>query len=182
MTQQSGPRNHQDPNIALNPLEGVPGTSAYNLPQSVDELRQYSAVTIQMLPEVVQQAIDAIHNGAGTGNWALIGNNCSSACAEPLGELGISPGSTSGLPWTPAKFWANIYLLHGKRHSGRWYSGLLGNAIGNTKEAPPDAGVDYGKPQFGMTTFDFIILQMRAPLKACVTIYGADGKPDTKCE
>jgi len=42
----------------------------------------FSPLTIQTSPEAAQQAIDAIGNGAGTGNRALLGNHCTSAAAR----------------------------------------------------------------------------------------------------
>jgi RHS repeat-associated protein len=82
-----GPQKHLDPAILSNPSEGVPGTTAFSLPTSADELRKnFTSLTIQTSPEVAQQAIDAIRNGAGTGNWSLFGNNCTSACAKLLKE------------------------------------------------------------------------------------------------
>ena len=60
------------------------------LPTNADELRHnFAALTIQTSPEVAQQAIDAIRAGAGTGNWALLGNNCTSSCAKVLREIGL---------------------------------------------------------------------------------------------
>jgi hypothetical protein len=81
-----GPQQHGDPGTLLHPLSGVPGTSEYSLPTSVDDAlrKNFTAVTIQTNPEVAQQAITLIRNGAGTGNWAILGNNCTTSCVKLL--------------------------------------------------------------------------------------------------
>ncbi|MCU1273495.1 MAG: repeat-associated core protein [Bryobacterales bacterium] len=95
-----GPQSHLDPNIPLHPFDGVPGTTAFNLPRTADELRQnFAAITIQTTPEVAQEAIDAIRAGAGTGNWALLGNHCTSACSKLLSEIGILPQRNYASPF-----------------------------------------------------------------------------------
>src|SRR5205807_9391134 len=113
-----GPQVPRDPGALFHPFSGVLGTSEYKLPTSVDELRQkFQALTIQTTPEVAQQAIDAIRGGAGTGNWAALGNNCASSCVKLLKEIGLSPGSNLGLPWTPERFWENIKAKYGNSAS-----------------------------------------------------------------
>lgn len=169
-----GPQTHFDPGIMnpVNAFSGVPGTSEFNLPQTVDDLRNnFSALTIQTTPEVAQQAIAAIRNGAGTGNWALLGNNCTSACAKVLRDIGLSPGSTGGMAWTPDKFWANLTLLYGKNRPPKPVRAVLGSTIGGSPLTAPQSqpGRDFGNPNYGMNTFDFIMLQLQAPLKACVS-------------
>ena len=174
-----GPQTHHDPNILSNPIEGVPGTSEFNLPRSVDELRNnFAALTIQTTPEVAQQAIDAIRAGAGTGNWAMLGNNCTSACATVLKDLGLSPGSKGFLPWTPSRFWANLYFKYGKSKQPAWLRWTV--QATSLIQRPVTTGYDYGNSRYGMNTFDFIMLQLNAPQKACVTTPGLNGGPPEK--
>jgi len=169
-----GPQIHFDPAI-MNPLNlfsGVPGTSEFNVPQTADDLRRnFSALTIQTSPEVAQQAIDAIHNGAGTGNYSLLGNNCTSACAKVLRDIGLSPGSTGGNPWTPDKFWANITMLYAKRRPPAPVRAILGATFGGSPLLAPQSrpGRDFGNANYGINTFDFIMQQLQAPLKGCVS-------------
>ncbi len=166
-----GPQKHLDPAILSHPLEGVPGTSEFSLPQNLDDLRQnFASLTIQTSPEVAQQAIDAIRNGAGTGNWALFGNNCTSACAKVLKDIGLNPGSKALLPWTPDKLWNNLNLLYGKSTSGP--KAFLANSLGgsNLFQGPYKNGADYGNPRYGMNTFDWLMLMLKAPVQGCVSV------------
>jgi len=178
-----GPQTHEG--ILTHPFEGVPGTSAFKIPQSVDELRQnFSSLTIQTSPEVAQQAIDAIRNGAGTGNWALLGNNCTSSCAKVLKEVGLSPGSNGGLAWTPDKLWANLNLLYGKKRPPGFVRSILGPTIGGSPLLTPSSqpGKDFGNPRYGMNVFDWLMLQLKAPVKSCVTVTdSATGTTSTEC-
>lgn len=180
-----GPQTHLDPAILSHPLEGVPGTSAFSLPQNADDLRKnFAALTIQTSPEVAQQAIDAIRNGAGTGNYAVLGNNCTSACAKVLKDIGLYPGSKGGLPWTPSKFWANLNLLYGKKRPPAFVRSILGSTIGSSPLITPSfqLGSDFGNPRFGVNTFDWLMLQLQAPMKACVTTSdSASGTSSTEC-
>jgi RHS repeat-associated protein len=173
-----GPQQHFDPGIPLHPFEGVPGNSEFSLPSNVDDLRRnFTAVTIQTDPEVAQQAIDAIRNGAGTGNWALLGNNCTTACVKLLKEIGLSPGSNMGMPWTPDRFWQNIQAKYGK--SANFFSRSLANTTGfGGLIYVPRNGQDSGNPRYGMDTFDRVMLMLKAPLHGCVS-YGADGHDKT---
>jgi RHS repeat-associated protein len=181
-----GPQTHLDPAILSHPFEGVPGTSEFNLPQTVDDLRKnFASLTIQTSPEVAQQAIDAIRNGAGTRNWALFGNNCTSACAKVLKDIGLYLGSKSGLPWTPTKLWANLNLLYGKGRPPAFVRSILGPTIGGSDLITPtfEPGRDFGNPRYGMDTFDWLMLQLKAPLKACVTVTdSASGTTSTECQ
>ena len=166
-----GPQKHLDPAILTHPFEGVPGTSEFRLPQTADDLRQhFAALTIQTSPEIAQEAIDAIRNGAGTGNWALLGNNCTSACAKVLKDIGVKTGSKALAPWTPDKFWNNLNLLYGKSASRS--TSFLANTLGgsNLIQEPPKNGVDYGSPRYGMNTFDWLMLMLTAPLQECVSV------------
>jgi len=113
-----GPDTRHDPDIPLNPNQGVPGTTTFDLDQinTADDLRQnFAALTIQTTPEVAQQAINAIRSGAGSGNWAMLGNNCTTACAKVLTDIGLSVGGKGWLPWTPSRFWANLYQKYANR-------------------------------------------------------------------
>jgi hypothetical protein len=166
-----GPQKHLDPAILTHPFEGVPGTSEFSLPQSADDLRQnFAALTIQTSHEIAQEAIDAIKNGAGTGNWALLGNNCTSACAKVLKDIGLKTGSKALAPWTPDKLWNNLNLLYGKSASRS--SSFLANTFGgsNLIQEPPKNGSDYGSPRYGMNTFDWLMLMLKAPLQGCVSV------------
>lgn len=162
-----GPQTHFDPGIPLHPFSGVPGTTDFGLSniQSADDLRShFAALTIQTTPEVAQQAIEAIRNGAGFGNWALLGNNCTSSCAKVLQDIGLSPGSRFGTPWTPSKFWANLNLLYGKNVQPSWYRSMLANTLGGSDlfTRPATPGTDYGNPRPGINnTFDYLFMMFR---------------------
>jgi RHS repeat-associated protein len=177
-----GPQSqyHEAAGMPWNWNSGVPGTSEFNLPQSADDLRQnFAALTIQTTPEVAQQAIEAIRNGAGTGNWSVLGNNCTTACVKVLKDIGLSPGSKGLLPWTPSKLWANLYLKYGKSKPPAFVRGAL--AATSLIQRPVSAGTDYGNPRYGTNTFDFVMQQINAPTKACVTTQGPNG-PETACQ
>ena len=47
----------------------------------------------------------------------------------------------------------------------------------------PQRGVDYGNPNYGSDTFDFIFRQeqIHPPTQACVTVQGNNG-PETSCQ
>jgi len=163
-----GPQLRRDPAALLHPWSGVPGTSEYELPTSAEELREnFQALTIQTNPEVAQQAIDAIRNGAGTGNWAALGNNCTSACVKLLKDLGLSPGSNLGLPWTPERFWNNLKAKYGNSSSPA--SRLLANTIGAGSFANIHNGTDFGAPRYGINTFDWLLLMLRSASTGTVT-------------
>jgi len=156
-----GPQVPRDPGALFHPFSGVLGTSEYKLPTSVDELRQkFQALTIQTTPEVAQQAIDAIRGGAGTGNWAALGNNCASSCVKLLKEIGLSPGSNLGLPWTPERFWENIKAKYG--NSASPFSRFMANTIGAGSFANVHNGIDFGRPRYPTNTFDWIILMLNS--------------------
>lgn len=162
-----GPQQH-GPGELLKPLSGVPGTTEYELPTSVDDLRQnFTAVTIQTNPEVAQQAIDAIRNGAGTGNWALLGNNCTSSCVKLLKDIGLSSGSNMGLPWTPERFWGNIQAKYGR--SSNPFSRFFANTFGSGSFSPAHNGEDTGNPRYGMDTFDWLMSMFRSAPQGNVT-------------
>jgi hypothetical protein len=146
----------------------VPGTTEYELPTSVDDLRKnFTAVTIQTNPEVAQEAIDAIRNGAGTGNWALLGNNCTTSCVKLLREIGLSPGSNAGLPWTPERFWDNIQAKYGR--SANPFSRLVANTIGAAGFSMPQNGTDSGNPRYGMNTFNWLMSMLNNAPQGAVT-------------
>ncbi len=47
--------------------------------------------------------------------------------------------------------------------------------------APPsEPGKDFGNPHYGMNTFDFVMLQLKAPLKACVSASDSQGNSTGK--
>ena len=107
-------------------------------------IKNFAALTIQTSPEVAQQAIDAIRNGAGTGNYAILGNNCTSACAKVLKDIGFNPGATL-LPWTPSKLWNNLNLLYGKNRLPASVRATLGTILGGGDWAASfQAGEDFG--------------------------------------
>jgi RHS repeat-associated protein len=163
-----GPQQAQNPGEVLHPFSGVPGTTEYNLPTSVDDLRKnFTAVTIQTNPEVAQQAIDAIRNGAGTGNWAALGNNCTTSCVRLLKDIGLSPGSNMGLPWTPERFWENIQAKYGQ--SSNSFSRFLASTMGAGSFGTPRNGTDTGNPRYGMNTFDWLMLMFRSAPQGTVT-------------
>lgn len=177
-----GPIERDISSIARNLKSGVPGTTVYDLPQSADQLREsFAALTIETNPEEAQAAIAAIRNGAGTGNWALLGNNCTSSTANVLREAGINPGP-SGIAWQPRFLWRNLFERYSSpsqhKHSRAVYRGeiLTSPVIGS------QPGVDYGSPRFGISTFDWIMLMMRSELKACVAVSdSATGTSSSQC-
>jgi RHS repeat-associated protein len=180
-----GPQTHFDPGIPLHPFKGVPGTTTFDLAdlKTADDLRHnFTALTIQTSPEVAQQAINAIRNGAGTGNWALLGNNCTSACAKVLRDIGLSTGSPA-IAWTPDVFFRNLAVRYGRNRPPAWMSAIFGNLASQLFQGPATPGMDWGNPRYGIDPFDFIMLQINIPLRACVTTPGLDGgPPETVCE
>jgi RHS repeat-associated protein len=177
-----GPRRHLDPNIPLHPFEGVPGTTVFNLPRTADELRQnFAAITIQTTPEVAQQAIDAIRAGAGTGNWALLGNNCTSACSKVLMEIGILRRRDYATPFQRTNtLWNTLRAKYQPNLSSSARSDLDRNTGSLFKV---NNGTDYGSPRYGMNVFDWLLLQMNAPVKACVSVSdSATGTKSTECK
>ena len=171
-----GPQTHHDAHIPLHPWSGVPGTPAYNLPTSVQELRDnFSAVTIQTNPEQAQQAIELIRNdGLGSGNWAIFGNNCTTSTAKLLKEIGVDIGHNLGLPWAPDVFMANIMALYGSEAD--WGSRLAAH-LGIARQVNMNPGIDYGHPRFGMDTFYWLMMEMK-PDSSSVTSSEEDHLPD----
>jgi hypothetical protein len=177
-----GPQRHLDPLIPLRPFEGVPGTTAFNIPGTADELRKnFAAITIQTTPEVAQQAIDAIRAGAGTGNWALLGNNCTSACSKVLREIGILPQRGYATPFQrPNTLWNTLRAKYQADLSPSARSNLSRNS-GSLFEVKN--GTDYGRPRYWTNVFDWLYLQLNAPVKACVTVFdSATGTKATDCK
>ena len=163
-----GPQTHNDPSAPLHPFSGVPGTSEYELPTSADELRKnFTAITIQTNPEVAQQAIDEIRNGAGTGNWAILGNNCVTSSVKLLKDIGLSPGSNLGLPWTPERYWENTNAIYGKSASP--FSRFLAGTVGAGSFGTQKNGVDTGNPRYRMNTFDWLLLMLKSAPEGTVT-------------
>ena len=177
-----GPQTHLDSGIPLHPFSGVPGTSAFAMPQTVDDLRNnFAAITIQTTPEVAQQAIDAIRNGAGTGNWALLGNNCTTACAKVLREVGLLGVNEFATPFArPTTLWNTLRLRY-QPNLSRWSKYSLSQNSGAMNKVMN--GTDYGSPRYGVNTFDWLMLQLKAPLKECVSISdSASGTKSTECK
>ena len=164
-----GPQQHLDPNIPLHPFDGVPGTTVFEIPKTADEARErFASLTIQTLPEVAQQAIDAIRNGAGTGNWAMLGNQCSSSCAKVLRDIGLlDPDASLVLPWNPHTLWNTLLLNYGKNLSRSERYNLFYNP-GSLRKT--NTGQEYGNSRYGMKTYDWLMLMLKAPLKACVSV------------
>jgi RHS repeat-associated protein len=169
-----GPVRHLDVNIMLHPSTGVPGTSEFQLPKTADDLRRnFAALTIQTSPEVAQQAINAIRNGAGTGNYTLFGNQCSSACAKVLQDVGLSPGSNH-VAWTPSKLWANLYLKYGKYQTPRVLSAILD--VTSFIQRPVPTGFEYGSPTLpSWDIFDFLNKAWNTTVEGCVSASDSQG-------
>jgi RHS repeat-associated protein len=155
-----GPQEHSLAAV-LRPREGVPGTTVFQLDATLtadDFRRNYTALTITTSPEIAQEAIDLIRAGAGTGNWAWRGNNCASSTAKLLADIGIDPG-WSLLPWFPASLWESLYHSYGTGASIVWWPG-----------GRYENGRDYGRPRFGIDTFYWLEMMLKAPVRAVVTV------------
>ncbi|HEU0123192.1 MAG TPA: RHS repeat-associated core domain-containing protein [Bryobacteraceae bacterium] len=177
-----GPQTHLDPNIPLHPFDGVPGTPAFSLPTSVDDLKShFASITIQTTPEVAQQAIDAIRNGAGAGNWALLGNNCTSACAKVLKEIGVLGRNSYLTPFPrPNTLWNTLRAKYQPNLSSSERLNLFRNSGSLFKV---NNGTDYGSPRYGLNTFDWLMLQLKAPLKECISVSdSASGHNSKDCK
>lgn len=179
------PEYHQKAGMPWNWSGGVPGTTAFDLDwiKTADDLRQnFAALTIQTSPEVAQQAINAIRNGAGSGNWAVLGNNCSSSCAKVLQEAGLSPGSKGHLPWTPSKLWWSLY----SKYANHQLPPALSRVVSATSliQRPVAPGLDYGSPSVpGWNIFDFLGKAWTRPVKACVSASDDQGnKVPEQCQ
>ena len=159
------------------------GTSVFKLPESVDQLKQgFAALTIQTSPEEAQRAIQAIRNGVGTGNWALLGNNCTSSVATILEEAGYSPGSP-GLAWQPRILWENLFKMYSDPAKRRYSRNYSRGDVSHSVIVESRSGTDYGSPRFGISTFDWVMLLMRSSqLKACVSVTdSATGTSSSQC-
>jgi RHS repeat-associated protein len=149
---------------------GTPGQEGFGLQsiQSADQLRQnFSSLTIQTTPEVTQEIINAI-NSAKDGNYQTIFNNCSDAAKRVLAAGGIGVFSDSG---TPGELWNGLYADYS---SASWFSRASAAFFGT---APHKNGRDYGRPRWGMDTFDMMFLLMK-PDNSSVT---ATQGPVTPC-
>ena len=150
-----GPQDARDAGTMAKEVFGgsVPGKENFDFdPKDIktpDDLRSnYMALTIQTSPEVAQEAINFIASHP-SGDYNLYTNNCTSACAQVLKDLGIISGGNLG-PWTPGDLWQKLYTS--PRYSPNGQSRSAGHNQGTR-------GNDYGRPRFGgMDTFDFLYL------------------------
>jgi RHS repeat-associated protein len=141
-----GPAKPGDPNQFV--PSGTPGQEGFGLQniQSADQLRQnFSAVTIRTTPEVAQEIVNAIKS-ANDGNYQAVFNNCTDAAKKVLAAGGIS--TTRGLP---SGQWDDLYTHYS---SDSWWKR-------HTLGAPFQLGHDYGRPRWGMNTFDMMFLLMK---------------------
>ena len=153
----------------------VPGTEAYALPSSADDLRQnYSSLTIQTTPEVAQAAINAIRS-TGSSTYTLYLNNCTTACEAALREAGIHLSDL-----TPKEAWENLYARYSKEglalkdawYYGFWQLSRAYSLIPGISAAPHQHGIDYGNSRYGMNPFDFVTLQLKSML-GCTETWNA---------
>jgi RHS repeat-associated protein len=170
------PEYHNSAGMPWNWISGVPGTTVFELDQfkTVDDLRNnFAALTIHTSPEVAQQAIDAIRNGAGTGNWAALGNNCTSACSKVLKDIGLlGPNSYLTYFARPSTFWNTLRAKYQPNLSSSQRSNLLQNS---GSLFPVTYGMDYGDPRWSMPTFDWIWLLLSNPPVGCVSASDSEG-------
>jgi len=147
------------------PFHDVPGDINYAYQgtshmSSVDELkRNYASLTIQTNPEDTQNAINAINSSnRSLKKWDVAGPNCASVCRDVVNKiLGLNSGALS-----PRGFWTDAYLKYSKAALARNANPTPGKTV---MEIPTGKGIDYGKPRYGMNTFDFVwlLLQQHQP-------------------
>jgi RHS repeat-associated protein len=137
---------------------------------SADELKQdFTSLTIQTNPEDAQKAIQAINSFNGDPHqFMTYSQNCTTVCRDVLHKI-LKLDSTS---IKPVSLWGEIYK--------KWSNAALNQRPGSK---PPNIqsrhGTDYGRPRYGMNTFDFAWFLLH-PQKACVTTLAPDGKGGVK--
>jgi RHS repeat-associated protein len=149
----------------------VPGDTSFSSHiTSADELKQdFTSLTIQTNPEDTQKAIQAINSfNAGSPDYKLYSQNCTTVCRDVLNKI-LKLDSTS---IRPVSLWDEIYK--------KWSNTALNQRPGSkSPDVQSKHGLDYGRPRYGMNTFDFMWLLLH-PQKACVTTFEPDGKGGSK--
>ena len=175
-----GPAGGPQPSNELIQFVGGPvdGVDDYNLPRSLDDLRQnYASLTVQTTPEAAQGMIDAIRSTYGNEPKqfnAIWGTNCATSCSDVFKDLGI------GRPRTPAGLWTAIFKKYGRAKRSSWSLPFMN--IGNWTNAPHNPGTDYGNRRNGFDPFQLLDILLHPP-KACVTTTdSATGTTTTTCE
>jgi len=167
-----GPRDQTDAARAQEVAGiAVPGDTNFGSHiTSPDELKQdFTSLTIQTNPEDTQKAIKTINSFNGDSHQCMTySQNCTTVCRDVLHKI-LKLDSTSIIP---KSLWGEIYK--------KWSNAALTQQPGSK---PPNIqsnhGVDYGRPRYGMNTFDFMWLLLR-PQRACVTTLAPDGKGGVK--
>jgi RHS repeat-associated protein len=170
-----GPAQHMDPRMVL--PGGAPGQEAYNLPTSLEDLKNnYAALTIQTSPEVAQDAIQEIRE-RGAGPYQVFTRNCTSACTEVLEKVGLVPGFLP--PDPPGRLWDYLF----RRYSPNMKRIPKGAAsVFRYGPTPSTPGNDYGSPRHGTGydgyTFRHLWDLLNRPVTGCVSV--SDSATGTK--
>ncbi len=161
----------------------VASTKSYALPQSADELRSgYAALSIQTSPEQTQDVlkyIKGVSASTASTDYQVLSVNCTTVCRDALKAIGILPRTAGSI--APISLWYSLYRRYGNQSLVTYpeVPARYGETRQGPAHIPSQTGLDYGNPQFGMNTFDFIMLK----LKACVTTPGLNGGPsETVCQ
>jgi RHS repeat-associated protein len=138
--------------------------------QTLDDLRDnFSSFTVQTNPEDAQRAIQEINQFNGQNHdYATFSTNCTTACRDVANKvLKLNSSAVQ-----PAKLWQDVFNAYGLRKGQLPYFRM---------PAPSKPGTDFGRPRFGINTFDFAWLLLH-PQKACITTLVPDGKGGSKSE
>jgi RHS repeat-associated protein len=153
-----GPSDRSPGNEAIVVFGGPVGsTTTFQWPKNADDLRQnYAALSIQTTPEQAQDVINFIKRLSTAENpYALYSTNCTTVCLDALKAIGILPRDFGSI--APFGLWSNLFARYGNSAKQRYrttsrYGEQFQSPIISTRQ-----GTDYGNPQFGMDTFDFIM-------------------------
>src|SRR5579883_183886 len=110
-----------------------------------------------------------------------ITHNCTSACSKVLMEIGILPRNAYGTPFQrPNTLWNTLRAKY-QPNLSRFDRSDLDRNSGSLFKV--NNGTDYGRPRYGINVFDWLLLQMHAPVKACVLVTdSATGTKSTECK
>jgi RHS repeat-associated protein len=138
-------------------------TDSFNLPKTVDELRNtFAALSIQTTPEQAQDVINFINQFSPTENfYRLYNTNCTTVCRDALKAVGLLPRNYGSI--TPFALWGDLFKRYANPSWTTFRTTTHGGREFLTLPSSSAPGFDYGNPRFGMNTFDFMMLWLKTP-------------------
>lgn len=111
-------------------------------------------------PEQAQDVINFINRFSSSLNpYALYSTNCTTVCPDALKAIGILPRNYASI--TPFGLWSNLFSRFGKPAMQRYQTTNRYGEVFQSLRIDTPQGIDYGNSQFGINTFDFIMLMLQ---------------------